>query len=92
MFEHESKDFLDEVIDSCWACLPEEAANNLATFKKDVLKGFRSAVDSFVDTAIANTERHVENARKIREEWRAECAAEASSEPFDDTPPNPAVA
>ncbi len=88
MSEHKEQDFLDDVIDSFWACLPEEAADNLATFKKDVLKGFRSAVDSFVDTAVANTDRHVENARKMREEWQAECAAEAS----DETPPNPAAA
>ncbi|HQR31227.1 MAG TPA: hypothetical protein PLK30_00725 [Blastocatellia bacterium] len=88
MTESKFENFLDEMVDSFWACLPEEAADNLATFKKDVLKGFRSAVDSFVDTAVAETDRHVENARKMREEWRANCAAEAS----DDTPPNPAAA
>lgn len=86
MFEHESEDFLDTTIASFWACLPEEAADSLATFKKDVLKGFRGAVDSFVDTAVANTDRHLENAKRIREEWKTNCA----TEPTDETPPNPA--
>lgn len=82
----QNENFFDSVIDGFWACLPEEAADNLATFKKDVLTGFRSSVDSFVDTSIAETERHLENARRKREEWRAECSAE----PTDEAPPNPA--
>lgn len=90
MFEHQSEDFLDNAIASVWACLPEEAAENLATFKKDVLKGFRGAVDSFVDTAVANTDRHLENARRKREEWRAECSAEQASDSPGEAPPNPA--
>lgn len=90
MFEHQGEDFLDNAIASVWACLPEEAAENLATFKKDVLKGFRGAVDSFVDTAVANTDRHLENARRMREEWRAECSAEPPSESSGEAPPNPA--
>lgn len=90
MFEHQGEDFLDNAIASVWACLPEEAAENLATFKKDVLKGFRGAVDSFVDTAVANTDRHLENARRMREEWRAECSAEPPSESSGEAPPTPA--
>ena len=90
MFEHQSDDFLDNAIASVWACLPEEAADNLATFKKDVLKGFRGAVDSFVDTAVANTDRHLENARRKREEWKANCATEAPNDLGDEAPPNPA--
>ncbi|MDX2039805.1 MAG: hypothetical protein SF097_01090 [Acidobacteriota bacterium] len=90
MFEHESEDFLDTTIASFWACLPEEAADSLATFKKDVLKGFRGAVDSFVDTAVANTDRHLEDARRMREEWKAKCATETPNDFGDEAPPNPA--
>lgn len=82
----QNENLFDSVIDSFWACFPEETAGSLATFKKDVLTGFRSAVDSFVDTSIAETDRHLENARRKREEWRAECSAE----PTDEAPPNPA--
>lgn len=86
MAEQQTENFFDSVIDSFWACLPEHTADEIATFKKDVLRGFRSAVDSFVDSEIANTERHVENARRMRQEWEAECAAQSS----EDAPPNPA--
>jgi hypothetical protein len=82
-------DPVDYVIESFWAILPEKTADDLATFKKDVLKGFRSMVDSVVDTAIANTERHVENARRMRKEWDAEEAA-ADAADAAGTPPNPA--
>ena len=90
MAEQQPDNIFDSVIDSFWACLPEDTADNLATFKKDVLRGFRSAVDSFVDTSIAETERHLENARRMREEWNARCAAEAPNDLGDETPPNPA--
>ncbi|HEX9004979.1 MAG TPA: hypothetical protein VGB07_34030 [Blastocatellia bacterium] len=82
-------DPVDYVIESFWAILPEKTADDLATFKKDVLKGFRSMVDSVVDTAIANTDRHVENARRMRKEWDEEDAA-ADAADSTDAPPNPA--
>ncbi len=86
MAEQQTENFFDSVIDSFWACLPEQTADEIATFKKDVLRGFRSAVDSFVDSEIARTDRHVENARRMREEWEAESATQSS----EDAPPNPA--
>ena len=70
------------LIDSFWASLPEQTADELATFKKDVLKGIRSAVDSLVDTEIECTDRHLENARRMRQK---RCQPEA-----EDAPPNPA--
>ena len=85
----ETCDPIDYMIDSFWAILPEKTANNLATFKKDVLKGFRSMVDSVVDSAIAETDRHLENARRMREEWDAEEAA-ADAADAADASPNPA--
>jgi len=86
MAEQQTENFFDSLIDSFWACLPEKTADDIATFKKDVLKGFRSAVDSFVDSEIASLERHVENARRMRQEWCAESAAEGT----EGAPPNPA--
>jgi hypothetical protein len=75
--------FFDDLADSFYAALPEDAANRLADFKKDVLKGIRSAVDSFVDTEITWTDSRLENARRMREERERRRAA-------DGAPPNPA--
>jgi hypothetical protein len=72
----------DYLMDSFWASLSEETADHLATFKKDVLKGIRSAVDSFVDEAINHTDQRLENARHMREQYRTRHHAAA-------TPPNP---
>jgi gas vesicle protein len=54
--------------DQFWACLPEKTADELATFKKDVLTGIKNAVGRFVDDEIAWTDERLENARRIREE------------------------
>jgi hypothetical protein len=59
-------------IDSFWASLPEKTADELATFKKDVLKGFKDSVDSFVENEIRRTEAHLENARRMREQYSKE--------------------
>ena len=75
----------DYLADAFWASLPEDSANCLADFKKRVLNGIKSGVDSFVDQEINETDRHLENARRMREEWRQK-AAESEGEP----PPNPA--
>lgn len=61
-------DALDQLSASFWACLPEETANDLGKFKKDVLTGIRSVVDTLIDAEIKSMERHLEMARKIREE------------------------
>ncbi len=81
-------DPVDYVIDSFWAMLPEKTADDVATFKKDVLKGFRSLMDSVIDSAIASIDRHVESARQMRKEWeKQDTAADAAGA---DAPPNPA--
>ncbi|HMV49394.1 MAG TPA: hypothetical protein PLD20_13720 [Blastocatellia bacterium] len=82
-------DPVDYVIDSFWALLPEKTADDVATFKKDVLKGFRSLMDSVIDSAIAGIDRHVENARRMRQEWDEQDAA-ADAADAADAPPNPA--
>jgi hypothetical protein len=72
----------DYLIDSFWASLPEKTADELATFKKDVLLTIRDTVASLIDDEIACTDRHLENARRMRERYRPAGAADA--------PPNPA--
>jgi hypothetical protein len=76
-------DPFDYLADAFWASLPEESANELADFKKRVLNGIRSAVDSMVDHEVSATDRRVENARRMREEWRRKDAK-------GEAPPNPA--
>lgn len=68
--------------DSFWASLPEETANELADFKKRVLNGIKSTVDSVIDHEINRTNQRLENARRMREEHRRNSA--------EDAPPNPA--
>jgi chloramphenicol 3-O-phosphotransferase len=74
--------FLDYLVDSFWAALPEETADRLAGFKKDALRGVRSAVDSFVDSEIHCLDRHLENARRMRDQYRQGAASNTA-------PPNP---
>ena len=69
------------LIDSFWASLPEQTADELATFKKDVLKGIRSAVDSLIDTELECTDRHLENARRMRDQYGKSKADNASPNP-----------
>jgi hypothetical protein len=75
-------DPFDYLADAFWASLPEESANDLADFKKRVLKGIKSAVDSIVDHEINTTDSRLENARRMREEWRREAAEQ-------EPPPDP---
>ncbi|HYE74070.1 MAG TPA: hypothetical protein VEF04_12100 [Blastocatellia bacterium] len=72
--------FFDYLIDSFWAAFPEETANKLANFEKDVLIGVRSAVDRLVDLEINCLDRHLENARHMRERYR-QTSGEASPNP-----------
>jgi hypothetical protein len=76
-------DPFDYLADAFWASLPEQSANDLADFKKRVLNGIKSAVDSMIDHEINATDRRLENAARMREEWRREDAEE-------EAPPNPA--
>ncbi|MBO0860653.1 MAG: hypothetical protein J2P21_19660 [Chloracidobacterium sp.] len=75
-------DPFDYLADAFWANLPEESANELADFKKRVLNGIKSAVDSMVDHELSATDQRLENARRMREEWRQKAAeGEAPSNP-----------
>jgi hypothetical protein len=72
----------DYLIDSFWASLPERTADELGTFKKDVLVTIRDTIAGLINDEIECTDRHLENARNMRERYRQQHAAEA--------PPNPA--
>jgi hypothetical protein len=67
------------------ASLPEESANDLIDFKKRVLNGIKSTVDSVVDHEVNASDQRLENARRMREEWRQQTA-----EGDGEAPPNPA--
>src|SRR5262245_53668317 len=76
-------DPFDYLADTFWASLPEESANELADFKKRVLKGIKSAVDSMVGYESTPADSRLQNAGGTPEEW-AEEAAQAED------PPDPA--
>ncbi len=77
--EKEATNPINFLIDSFWASLPEQTAEELATFKKDVLSAVRETVDKLIDTEIAWTDRHLENARRMREEYRSQTAEPGSA-------------
>jgi hypothetical protein len=60
--------FLDCLVESFWASLPEETAESYAQCKKDTLTWVKSTVSSFVDHEINRTEEHLRNAKKMRDE------------------------
>lgn len=61
---------------SLWASLPEETANDFSSFKKDVLTGIKTVVDTLIDDEIKCMERHVERAREKRASWNCDEASE----------------
>jgi hypothetical protein len=65
---------LDELTASLWAMMPEEMANTVAGVKKDLLISIRSTIDSMVDHDLACLDRNLENARRMREEWKQKSA------------------
>jgi hypothetical protein len=68
--------------DAIWASLPEKTAEEIATFKKDVLKAVRGAIDRFIDNEIEWTDHHLENARRMREQY--------ANRESENPPPDPA--
>jgi hypothetical protein len=80
-FFQTADNFFDHLADSFWASLPEETANDLAQCKKDVLMRIRSTVDSIVDHEINLTDRRLENARRMREQYHQHRAASDNPPP-----------
>lgn len=74
--------FLDFLVESFWASLPEETAASYAQCKKDSLTWVKSTVSSIVDHEINRTEEHLQNAKKMRDE-----RCQASPPPPDDAQP-----
>ena len=62
--------FLDYMVDTFWASLPEQAADDLAKCKKDALSWVKDTVSSLVEDEIKATNQHLENARRMRETYR----------------------
>jgi hypothetical protein len=61
----------DYLADSFWASLPEQTADDLAKCKKDALNWVKDTVTRIVEEEIKFTERHVENARRMRNEYKS---------------------
>jgi hypothetical protein len=85
-------DPLGDLFSSLWSVLPEETADDLAKFKKDVLTGIKSVVDTLIDEEIKCMERHVENARNIRREDDRACGFTDEAPPAPPTDPAPSAA
>jgi hypothetical protein len=73
--------FLDYMVDTFWASLPEQTADDLAKCKKDALSWVKDTVTHLVDDEIKSTYRHVENARRMRETYR-QTEPPAAESPF----------
>lgn len=72
------------LIDSFWASLPEQAAEDLANCERKTMTWIKDTVTWLVDEDLASLERHLENARRMRNQYRTADA------PASDAPPNPA--
>lgn len=72
------------MIDSFWASLPEQTAEDLADCERKTLTWIKDTVGSMVDEGIASLNLHLENARRMRNQYRTADA------PASDAPPNPA--
>jgi hypothetical protein len=60
---------LNYLIDSFWAAIPEKTADDIAKFKKDVLTRVKDAVDTIIEDEIKWIDVHVENARRMRQNY-----------------------
>lgn len=65
------------LIDTFWAILPEKTATEVANFKKLALLSLRDTVGWVVSKELEWTDRHLENARRMRERYQGAEAEEA---------------
>lgn len=63
----ENCNFFDDLAETFWATLPEKTADDLAKCKRDGLTWIKDAVTGFVDDEIKTMERHLANARRLRQ-------------------------
>ncbi len=80
MSEQESKPVnpLNLLIDTFWALMPEKTASEIATFKKMALISVRDTLGWAVSKEIEWTDRHLENARKMRDQYREKPSEEGA--------------
>ncbi len=57
------------LIDAFWAVMPEKTAEEIAGFKKNILLTVRDGLNFIVSKEIEWTDKHLENARKMRERY-----------------------
>jgi hypothetical protein len=69
------------LIDTLWALMPEKTANEVAEVKRMVLGSIRQTVDFVVTKELEWTDRHLENARKMRDQYRSPSPASEPSAP-----------
>ncbi|MGA1369514.1 MAG: hypothetical protein ACO394_13460 [Blastocatellia bacterium] len=69
------------LIDTFWALMPEKTANEVAEVKRMVLGSIRQTVDFVVTKELEWTDRHLENARRMREQYRSSAPANESTAP-----------
>ena len=69
------------LIDTFWALMPEKTANEVAEVKRMVLGSIRQTVDFVVAKELEWTDRHLENARRMREQYRSSAPASEPAAP-----------
>lgn len=74
----------DYLADSFWASLPERTAEDLAECERKALNWIKGTVSSLIDQELNALERHLENARRMRQSYASGRSSSA------DNPPNPA--
>lgn len=66
------------LIDTFWAVLPEKTADELANFKRNILLTARDTFSFIVSKEIEWTDKHLENARRMRERYQSSSEPSAS--------------
>lgn len=61
---------LNLLIDTFWAILPERTAEEIAGYKKSLLLTARDTLNFVVSKEIEWTDKHLENARRMRERYQ----------------------
>lgn len=74
------------LIDTFWAILPEKTADELANMKKLALISARDTLNWVVTNEIEWTDKHLDNARKMRERYQQNEAGSAEGTPAQEAP------
>lgn len=74
------------LIDTFWALLPEKTADELANLKKFALISARDTLNFVVSKEIEWTDKHLDNARKMRERYQQNQPGGAEGNPAQEAP------